>query len=207
MTLAEYIRWLIATRHRDYDWLKGSAIPSNIALRKLIKDVELPALETVARHLAAPETMPPVAVIWFKWILASLPTYQNHPRLNEHENNAVRRAALDEREARLAALNSTRVVHCQQQPYDVYIGRANFRARLSASKWGNPFQIGRDGDRGEVIAKYRAWVVQQPELMAALPELRGKVLGCWCKGTGALGEDVACHGDILAELANREISS
>lgn len=104
MTLAEYIRWLIATRHRDYDWLKGSAIPALIALRKLICQVELPALETVARHLASPETMPPVAAIWFEWILASLPTYQNHPRLCEHDNNAVRRAALDTRDRELAAL-------------------------------------------------------------------------------------------------------
>jgi hypothetical protein len=40
------------------------------------------------------------------------------------------------------------VVHCKREPYDVYIGRP--------SKWGNPFQIGRDGTRDEVIAKYRA---------------------------------------------------
>ena len=46
----------------------------------------------------------------------------------------------------------------------VYVGRP--------SKWGNPFAIGRDGSRDEVIAKYRAWIVQQPALMAALPELR-----------------------------------
>lgn len=90
-----------------------------------------------------------------------------------------------------------RVVHCQQQPYDVYIGRANFRARLSASKWGNPFVIGKDGTREEVIAKYRAWVIQQPELMAALPELRGKVLGCWCKPAHA------CHGTVLVELSEQ----
>lgn len=36
----------------------------------------------------------------------------------------------------------------------VYIGRPN--------KWGNPFVIGRDGSRAEVIAKYRAWIVTQP---------------------------------------------
>ena len=27
-----------------------------------------------------------------------------------------------------------------------------------ATQWGNPFVIGRDGDRAEVIAKYRAWL-------------------------------------------------
>ena len=69
----------------------------------------------------------------------------------------------------------------------MYIGRP--------SKWGNPFEIGKDGDRAEVIQKYREWVATQPNLMAALPELRGKVLGCWCAPK-------ACHGDVLVSLAN-----
>ena len=82
------------------------------------------------------------------------------------------------------------VVHCKQSPFDVYIGRP--------SKWGNPYRIGIDGTREEVIAKYQAWLIHQPKLMAALSELRGKVLGCWCAPE-------ACHGDVLAMLANREV--
>ncbi len=70
----------------------------------------------------------------------------------------------------------------------VYIGRP--------SKWGNPFVIGRDGTRAAVIAKYRAWVVAQPALMSALDELRGRDLVCWCA-------PLACHGDVLIDLANR----
>lgn len=81
-----------------------------------------------------------------------------------------------------------KVVHCKREPYDVYIGRP--------SKWSNPFHIGLDGTREEVIAKYRAWIVQQPDLMAALPELKDKTLGCWCKPQ-------ACHGDVLAELVEK----
>ena len=69
-----------------------------------------------------------------------------------------------------------------------YVGRP--------SKWGNPFVIGRDGTRDEVIAKYRAWIVRQPVLMAALHELRGKNLVCWCAPE-------SCHGEVLIELANR----
>lgn len=80
------------------------------------------------------------------------------------------------------------VVHCKRSPYDIYVGRP--------SKWGNPFVTGKDGTREEVIAKYRAWIVNQPHLMAALPELRGKVLGCWCYPK-------ACHADVLVELANK----
>jgi hypothetical protein len=81
------------------------------------------------------------------------------------------------------------VVHVSE-PYDVYIGRP--------SKWGNPFRLRREADRVQVLAQYRAWVLTQPDLVAALPELRGKVLGCYCKPR-------ACHGDVLAELANQEV--
>ncbi len=90
-----------------------------------------------------------------------------------------------------AAKTTTTVVHCKREPYDIYIGRP--------SKWGNPFVIGADGTREEVIRKYRMRVMASPELMAALPELRGKRLGCWCK-------PLACHGDVLAELADREVT-
>lgn len=76
--------------------------------------------------------------------------------------------------------------------HDVYIGRP--------SKWGNPFAIGRDGDRQQVIAKFRAWVVEQPDLVADLHELRGKRLGCFCA-------PLACHGDVLAELADDPVDA
>lgn len=66
------------------------------------------------------------------------------------------------------------------------------------TKWGNPFVIGKDGTREEVIAKYEAWIVQQPELMAALHELTGKYLVCWCMPE-------ACHGEVLLRLANPEL--
>lgn len=82
----------------------------------------------------------------------------------------------------------TRVVHCKREAHDVYIGRP--------SKWGNPFVIGRDGTRAQVIAMYLHWLQQQPHLMASLHELKGKTLGCWCKPH-------ACHGDVLAELADQ----
>lgn len=82
----------------------------------------------------------------------------------------------------------TTVVHCKRAAHDVYIGRP--------SKWGNPFVIGKDGDRETVLRKYREWIRTQPDLLAALPELKGKTLGCWCKPR-------ACHGDVLAELADR----
>lgn len=68
----------------------------------------------------------------------------------------------------------------------LYIGRG--------SKWGNPFRIGKDGDRTEVIQKYREYIKAKPELMAALPELMEyQWLVCFCKPQ-------PCHGDVLLEL-------
>jgi hypothetical protein len=63
--------------------------------------------------------------------------------------------------------------------------------------WGNPFVEGKDGTREEVIAKFEAWLPTQPELMAALPELKGKVLGCWC-------HPEPCHGDVLIQRIEGE---
>ena len=82
----------------------------------------------------------------------------------------------------------TRVVHVKRAPYDVYVGRP--------SPFGNPFVIGRDGDRETVIRKYRAWLVAQPALVERVRrELANKVLGCWCA-------PAPCHGDVLAAVAN-----
>lgn len=91
-------------------------------------------------------------------------------------------------------MSSPLVVHFKKSPFDVYIGRP--------SKWGNPFSH-LDGTlaewkvatRKEAVQKFREWLLLQPELMAALPELKGKILGCWCAPK-------YCHGEILAELAN-----
>lgn len=79
-----------------------------------------------------------------------------------------------------------RVVHCKREKYDVYIGRP--------SKWGNPFVVGRDGTREQVIEKYRKYIMGNPSLLDSLWELEGKTLGCWCA-------PLACHGDVLAALA------
>ena len=84
-------------------------------------------------------------------------------------------------------MKKTRVVNLRNESYDVYIGRP--------SKWGNPFSIGKDGYRPDVIEKYRQYILSKPELLKDIKELKGKVLGCYCK-------PLACHGDILVELAN-----
>lgn len=83
----------------------------------------------------------------------------------------------------------TKVVNLRAEGYDVYIGRG--------SKWGNPFKIGIDGNREEVIEKYREWILTQSELIQSIHELENKILGCYCKPE-------ACHGDVLLELLAAE---
>lgn len=78
-----------------------------------------------------------------------------------------------------------KVVHCKKEQYDVYIGRG--------SKWGNPFIIPKHGNRMQVIDLYEKYIRKKPELINALPELAGKILGCFCAPK-------PCHGDILIKL-------
>lgn len=79
------------------------------------------------------------------------------------------------------------VVHCKKSPYDIYIGRPSI--------WGNPYVIGKDGTREEVIQKYKEYVLNSPELLSQLSSLEDKILGCWCA-------PLPCHGDVLLELIN-----
>jgi hypothetical protein len=67
----------------------------------------------------------------------------------------------------------------------VYIGRG--------SRWGNPFIIGRDGTRQEVVEKYGVWICDNPKLLAHLSELVGHDLVCFCS-------PLLCHGNVLEIL-------
>lgn len=77
----------------------------------------------------------------------------------------------------------------ENRPNSVYVGRP--------SKWGNPYHIGSDGNRHDVIELYRIMLMRSPELLQDLHELKGKDLICWCA-------PFPCHADILLELANKE---
>jgi|TARA_R110002110_G_C13377487_1_gene710788 hypothetical protein len=89
------------------------------------------------------------------------------------------------------------VVHCQKEPFDVKIDRTTI--------WGNPYSH-KEGTlakyhcdtRQESIEKYKEYILNTPELLKRIPELQGKILGCWCKPK-------ACHGDFLVELANKKV--
>lgn len=94
-------------------------------------------------------------------------------------------------------MTRTTVVHNLHDEFDVYIGREVPAVDRAASKWGNPFVLEEDTDqeRDRVLGIYRDWLLEQPELLADLHELKGQRLGCWCAPK-------RCHGDVLAELAD-----
>ncbi len=84
----------------------------------------------------------------------------------------------------------TKVVNIDKgAAHDIYIGRG--------SDWGNPYAMGFDGDREEVIRKYQ-YDFERNFLKSSKEDalkLKGKILGCHCK-------PAACHGDVIANYLN-----
>lgn len=74
----------------------------------------------------------------------------------------------------------------------VYVGRA--APGLPASHYANPYPARTHGQRN-AIRLYRAYLAAHPELArAALRELAGRDLACWCP------PDQPCHADVLLEI-------
>lgn len=89
----------------------------------------------------------------------------------------------------------TTVLNIKSAECDVYIGRKNSRKGLKQSIWANPFPIEAGCTREQSIEKFTRYLLDSPELLARVHDLKGKRLGCWCK-------PFACHGDVLASLAD-----
>lgn len=94
---------------------------------------------------------------------------------------------------------------------NVYIGRKGVvfiknektekkeRFPKESSIFCNPFKVGKDGTREEVIEKYEKYIKNkidlEPELKEKLIKMKNKNLGCWCYPE-------KCHGDILIDIIN-----
>ena len=82
-----------------------------------------------------------------------------------------------------------KVVNLKTDKYSHYIGRGSI--------FGNPFIIGKNGNRKEVINLYKHYARTNIELLKAIYSLPSEaVLGCFC-------HPKACHGDIIIELYNQ----
>lgn len=81
-----------------------------------------------------------------------------------------------------------RVVNKYKEKWTHYIGRG--------SPLGNPFVVGKDGTREQVIEWYEEYARKNPEILNAIEALpESAVLGCFCKPK-------ACHGDIIIKIWN-----
>lgn len=91
---------------------------------------------------------------------------------------------------------------------NVYIGRSGVvfidkqRFPKISSNFANPFKIGKDGNRDEVIQKYETYIRNKLKnnhiLQQELIEMKGKKLGCWCAPD-------PCHGNVLIQLIEEYI--
>lgn len=100
---------------------------------------------------------------------------------------------------RFIRINITRVINIKSDtkyqaarstPHYEYIGRGSY--------WGNPYSMFEDGDRDEVIRKFKYDFDYDKFLnvdKSKIYSLAGKRLGCFCKPQ-------ACHGDVLADFLN-----
>ncbi len=88
------------------------------------------------------------------------------------------------------------VVNIRREKCDEYCGRGSI--------FGNPYEIGRDGTREEVIARYRErwfpFLLKDKRVVEILKSFKGKKLGCFCKEPD---REVACHVDCIAEYLNK----
>lgn len=77
-----------------------------------------------------------------------------------------------------------KVVNIKNNIWTIYIGRP--------SVFGNPFKIGRDGTREEVISKFEDYA--RENLLGEINKLPiNAILGCYCK-------PLSCHGDVIIKI-------
>lgn len=96
---------------------------------------------------------------------------------------------------------TTTVVNLRKEKYDVYIGRPG---KGQDGFFGNPIVVGEvcvvcdqihtePGDTVPCFRKVFEWrLMGDPEFVRRLPELKDKILGCFCKPN-------PCHGDVYVE--------
>lgn len=89
------------------------------------------------------------------------------------------------------------LIEWKSKPNHIYIGRnVVYVDGASASKWKNEFSAKVYGlDR--CLELYEEHI-RNSHLYNELEELKGKVLGCWCK-------PAKCHGDILIKLLEEKL--
>jgi hypothetical protein len=78
------------------------------------------------------------------------------------------------------------------------------------SIFGNPYYIGIDGDREEVLEKYRVYFEKKltdSVFRGKIQLLRGKKLGCWCRCDPPCNDPkckpLRCHLEVIVEYLEK----
>ena len=97
----------------------------------------------------------------------------------------------------------TSIVNLRHHKAEVLCGRGSI--------FGNPYLIGRDGDRNEVCDKFIPYFYKKltnPEFRAKVLSLKGRKLGCWCKCSPQCDNPKCkphrCHVETIVEYLNNE---
>lgn len=89
----------------------------------------------------------------------------------------------------------TKVVNVHKEPYDVCIMRPSI--------YQNKYVIGVDGDRDEVLRKFKIYfrkrIATDMEYFQAVLKLLGKKIGCCCVPE-------PCHGDVYVQFLKEYIA-
>ena len=76
---------------------------------------------------------------------------------------------------------------------NIYIARET--RHHTRSTWCNPYRLKDHGYNREIVLDlFLNYFIQNKELIQCLPDLKGKILGCWCAPN-------RCHGEILHIMA------
>lgn len=106
-------------------------------------------------------------------------------------------------------IQKTRVVDLHKERHDIYIGR-----KVAEFHYGNPFTFKfsaiakvKVSNRNDSVDAFRKWIKGidykdiEPErrqwILDNLPNLKGKILGCYC-------HPKKCHGDIYIDLLEQD---
>lgn len=105
-------------------------------------------------------------------------------------------------------IRATTVGHWKADRCQVYVGRGSI--------WGNPFVFPGMAARSQhkvteapdPIQAFERHLRATPHLLAALPSVQGKILGCYCKRLAqpmSLPGAERCHAEVIARYADRAL--
>lgn len=122
---------------------------------------------------------------------------RNSDRLFKRRELERQKKAVEKAELAALAVKRARILNGVRMTTPVVVNKRRACGEhvdiTRASEWGNPFVIGPDGSREQVVSKYRTYLKNNAALMGKLHTLEGKRLGCIC-------HPLPCHGDVLVEV-------